>query len=289
MTLGDAVNEGKADAPRGAVERSAREAQLASLLFEHAWVREQLAQSSRLKAEFLATMSHELRTPLSIIMGYIDLVACGEFGSVTSQQSEALRCAAKSAAHLLELVNSALNLSRLDKAPTPLDIAPVAVAALVTETAELAFDQQDTCGISLVLDVPATLGFIDTDATKLKVVLRNVIANALKFTLQGTVTVAARAYEGGIEVSVSDTGIGIAPEVTPIIFELFRQGDSAMSRRFGGVGLGLYLVRRMLDLLEGTISVQTEVGRGSTFTLWVPDRATVDDPRPFTARVGPRA
>jgi signal transduction histidine kinase len=125
----------------------------------------------------------------------------------------------------------------------------------------------------LVLRVPADLGSIHTDAAKLMMIVRSVISNALKFTLKGTVTLTAGVAAGGATIVVADTGIGIAPEVVPIIFESFRQGDSAMTRRFGGVGLGLYIARRLLDLLGGTIAMETHVGRGSTFTIWVPDRS----------------
>ncbi|MEO8603577.1 MAG: ATP-binding protein, partial [bacterium] len=130
----------------------------------------------------------------------------------------------------------------------------------------------------LILDVPPTLGSIHTDPTKLKDVVRNLVANALKFTLEGSVTVAARAEQGGVTVSVSDTGIGIPPEVAPFIYEPFHQGDSPMTRRFGGVGLGLYLVRRLLHLLGGTIAMETTVGRGSKFTISIPDRPPAPSP-----------
>ncbi|MCS6927362.1 MAG: ATP-binding protein, partial [Candidatus Binatia bacterium] len=122
-----------------------------------------------------------------------------------------------------------------------------------------------------------------TDRTKLKVIIKHVFSNALKFTDQGRVTVTVSACDGGVAIRVTDTGIGIAPDTLPLIFEMFRQGGNVLTRRHGGVGIGLYVVRRLLTLLGGTISVQSEVGRGSTFCLRVPPyTATCNTAAPFT-------
>jgi signal transduction histidine kinase len=117
---------------------------------------------------------------------------------------------------------------------------------------------------------------VHTDAAKLRVVLKNLIGNAAKFTERGTITLAARAVDGGVEFSVSDTGIGIAPEVLAVIFEPFRQGDSSSTRRHEGVGLGLYIVRRLLDLMGGQITVESTSGKGSTFCVWLPALVDTD-------------
>jgi signal transduction histidine kinase len=105
------------------------------------------------------------------------------------------------------------------------------------------------------------------------VVIKNLVANAVKFTETGSVNVSAYERDGGVEFHVSDTGIGIAPEAQARIFDAFRQADGSVGQRYGGVGLGLYIVRRLLDLLGGTVTLQSEVGRGSTFHVWVPSRA----------------
>ncbi|MBP1688450.1 MAG: integral rane sensor hybrid histidine kinase, partial [Deltaproteobacteria bacterium] len=129
--------------------------------------------------------------------------------------------------------------------------------------------------VHLEWDIPSTLPALSTDPGKLKIVLRNLIRNALKFTERGHVRVQAQPCSGGIELRVSDTGIGIAADMLPVIFEPFRQVDGADTRRYGGVGLGLYLVRRLVDLLGGQISVESRVGEGSTFRVQLPlTRAT---------------
>ena len=113
-----------------------------------------------------------------------------------------------------------------------------------------------------------------TDRIKLKIILKNLLSNAIKFTPEGTITVEVFPHEEGVAFRVSDTGIGIAPEVLPVIFELFRQGDSSATRRYGGTGLGLYIVRQLLEVLGGTIAVDSERGRGSTFRVWLPINRT---------------
>jgi signal transduction histidine kinase len=124
--------------------------------------------------------------------------------------------------------------------------------------------------VSLEWQTPTNLPPLQTDVLKLKMVLKNLITNAMKFTDAGVITIAATAQLGGVEFSVVDTGIGIPREALPIIFEPFRQADSSSTRRHGGVGLGLYIVRQLVDLLGGHVSVESEVGRGSTFRVWMP-------------------
>jgi signal transduction histidine kinase len=138
---------------------------------------------------------------------------------------------------------------------------------------DIAVETRDACRKSdLTFDwrIAPELPRLYTDPVKLKVVLKNLITNAVKFTPHGTVVVDVHPRNGGVEFLVADTGIGIKPEILPIIFEPFRQGDASATRHFGGVGLGLYIVRRLLDLLGGTIAVQSEVGHGSTFRVVLP-------------------
>ena len=246
-------------------------AQIASLALENARLLEEAKRANRLKSDFLATMSHELRTPLNIILGYNELLLEGDFGALTPEQAECLRRVRKSAEQLLALINTILDVSRLETNRLGVEVSEVDMAELLEEL------RQETVGLCsekpqlevrwhLAEGVPP----LCTDRTKLKVIIKNVFSNAVKFTDEGYVTVVVSSCEGGIEICVTDTGVGIAPEMLPVIFEMFRQGTSVLTRQHGGVGIGLYIAQRLLTLLGGKISVESEVGRGSTFRLWVP-------------------
>ena len=247
-------------------------AQLASLTLDNARLLEELERANHLKSDFLASMSHELRTPLNIIMGYTDLLLDSDFGALTAEQSQPLPRVKKAAYQELELITTMLDVSRLAAGWLPVDVGEVCIPALVEE---LATESQELLrekpGVRVEWHLAPELPLLRTDRTKLKVVLKNLLSNAVKFTDTGKVRMEACACDGGIEISVTDTGIGIAPEVRPVLFDMFRQGDSSMTRRHEGVGLGLYIVQRMLELLGGTVAVESEVGRGSTFRVRVPN------------------
>ncbi len=245
-------------------------AHLASLGLENARLVEELERANRIKSEFVATMSHELRTPLSAVIGYTDLLLDGAFGDLTADQIQPLERTQKSARELLDLITATLDLSRLDQHRIPLDIQECVVAELVNDVIRETPALEEKPHLTFTRSVPPDLPSLSTDPVKLKMVLKNLISNAVKFTHDGTITLTTCAFDGGVEFRVSDTGIGIAPESQAIIFEPFRQLDSSDTRRYGGVGLGLYIVRRLLDMLGGTISLDSIVGSGSTFCVWVP-------------------
>lgn len=245
-------------------------AQVASLALEHARVVSELERSNRIKSEFVATISHELRTPMGAITGYTDLLLEGAFGSLTPEQVDTIQKVQRSSAELLTLINSTLDLSRLEAGQAEAELTDVRLADLIEEVDSETRGLQERSPLSFLRRVPPGL-HVRTDPAKLKLVLKNLIGNAIKYTDRGTVTLDAYPTERGIEISVADTGIGIAPEALAIIFEPFRQADSSSTRRHGGVGLGLYIVRRLLDMLGGIVSVESEVGRGSTFRVWLPE------------------
>jgi signal transduction histidine kinase/DNA-binding response OmpR family regulator len=246
--------------------------QLASMALENARLVEELERANSIKGEFVATMSHELRSPLNVIIGYTELLAEGAFGSLAPEQLETLARMDKSARELSELISATLDLSRLETGLLPLEQREVRPRDVLDEIAFETRVVHRKPGVRLDWNCAPDLPLLQTDPLKLKGVLKNIILNAIKFTDQGSVTVDANRRNGGIEISVTDTGIGIAPQVLPIIFEPFRQGDGSTTRRHGGVGLGLYIVRQLLDLLGGAITVDSEVGCGSTFRVWVPTR-----------------
>jgi signal transduction histidine kinase len=220
-------------------------------------------------------MSHELRTPLNVIIGFNDLLLEDEFGPLGHEQADVLRRVDRSARELLDLINATLDLSRLESGQLPLDIGDVSVRELLQElrreTAPLHTRKPD---LQLDWVIPSDLPTIRTDAMKVRVILKNLLANALKFTDDGSVVVRARKHEKGVEVSVTDTGIGIPPEAMPEIFEPFRSG--AVSSKTG-IGLGLYIVRRLLAELGGSIKAQSVPGEGSTFRVCIPSLPDPND------------
>jgi signal transduction histidine kinase len=246
--------------------------QIASLALANAKLVEELARANSLKNDFLATMSHELRTPLNIIMGYTDLLIEGDLGPLTEDQRKSLYSVGHSARELLNLITATLDVSRMEAGRMPIETDAVDVEELLEELQQETEREGRKEGLLFRWRVEPQLPVLYTDRIKLKVIIKNLLGNAIKFTRSGTVTVLAALREDQIEIRVQDTGIGIASETLPVIFDMFRQGDSSDTRLYGGVGLGLYIVRRLLDLLQGTVTVESTVGQGSTFTIALPLR-----------------
>ena len=244
-------------------------AQLASLALQNARLVEELEQANRLKADFLATMSHELRTPLHIIIGYGELLSDGGCGPLNAQQQNALGRLLRTTQELQGMIDATLDVSRLETGTLRIDVRTIEVAALLSALKQEVTRIPHKPGVVVRWCIGSSLPQLYTDGDKLKLILKNLLSNALKFTERGHITVAATARGGGVEFRVCDTGIGIAPDVRPIIFELFRQGDSSTTRQYGGVGLGLYIVKQMVNLLGGEVEVDSVVGQGSTFSVWI--------------------
>jgi PAS domain S-box-containing protein len=252
-------------------ERIARGiSQLASLAIENARVLEELEQASRLKSEFMATISHELRTPLNVIIGYASLIEEGVLGQITSDQSDAIARLHANALQLLEMVNSILDVTRLEGGRLPLDVRPVPLSEIVAAAVREARQQWREKEVDLWCLVPMHGPRIETDPAKLKVVVKNLVGNAIKFTPRGWVRVTAHCGDSRVRIAVEDTGVGIAPEEQAAIFEPFRQGRLNTAHAQSGVGLGLYIVRRLVEVMGGRIQVDSEPGRGATFVVELP-------------------
>jgi signal transduction histidine kinase len=235
----------------------------------------QLEVADRHKSEFLANMSHELRTPLNAVIGFSEVLLERMFGEVNDKQAEYLQDILSSGRHLLSLINDILDLSKIEAGRMELELAsfdlPTALDNALTLVRERASRHGITLGLGLGVDAP--VGQIVGDERKVKQVLVNLLSNAVKFTPEGgRVEVGVARANGSVEISVRDTGIGIAAEDQEAIFEEFRQVGSDYARKREGTGLGLPLAKRFVELHGGRIWVKSEVGRGSTFTFSLPER-----------------
>jgi len=247
--------------------------QLASLALQNVRLVEEMERTSRLKSEFVSTMSHELRTPLNVIIGYDRLLLEGEFGTLSPEQTEPIRRIDQNAEQLLELITATLDLSRLEAGTLEVEWNDLTVSELIEEIDAETRELQKKPGVRFGWHVAEALPPILTDRLKLKVVLKNLFTNAVKFTDRGRIDVCVEQRPAGVVFRVSDTGIGISSHEHTAIFDPFHQADGSSTRRHGGVGLGLNIVRRLVDLLGGTVSVESRPGQGSTFRVWLPSTA----------------
>ena len=261
-----------------AIARERRRADAArweSLVRERA-ARREAESASHAKSDFLAVMSHELRTPLNAIIGYASLLADGVTGPLTDQQVAHVGRVKASASHLLALIEQLLSLSRIEARHEDVRLEQVDVRAIVVESTALVEPLITSKGLALVVDLPTEPCPFETDVTKVRQILLNLLTNAAKFTQRGTVQCQVRAELEMMVIDVSDTGRGIAPEALERVFEPFWQGDSSGRDRPKGVGLGLSVSRRLAQVLGGEITVVSTLGQGSTFTLRLP-RGTPND------------
>lgn len=252
---------------RGVIVDISPQKQAEAILHE---AKEAAEAANRVKSEFLATMSHELRTPLSVIIGYVDLFVEGTFGPLTEKAEGCLQRIRNRAVELLELIVAMLDLSRLEEGRLPMQITEGRIPELLEELQAETQELKEATKLEFAWKVDTKLPPLYTDLGKLKTVIKNLIGNAVKFTDQGRITIAAHNREGGVEIAVTDTGIGIPQAELVVIFEPFRQVDNSPTRQHGGTGLGLHIVKRLLELLDGRVSVESEVGRGTTFRVWIP-------------------
>jgi signal transduction histidine kinase len=232
----------------------------------------QLEVASQHKSEFLANMSHELRTPLNAIIGFSEVLSDRMFGDLNEKQEEYLKDIYASGTHLLSLINDILDLSKIEAGRMELELTEFHLPEAIENALTLVRERSGRRGIALAHTMDERLGEVRGDERKVKQVLLNLLSNAIKFTPEGgRIEVTAVAKDGLVEVSVRDTGVGIAPEDQERVFEEFRQVGTA-DKKAEGTGLGLTLCRKFIELHGGKIWVKSQVGEGSIFTFTIPVR-----------------
>jgi signal transduction histidine kinase len=232
-----------------------------------------LEEASRLKSEFIANVSHELRTPMNAIIGYTDFMLEGLNGPLTEQQTADLKRVHFASANLLGIINGLLDLAKIEAGQ--MDVIPqrFSVGSVADEVIDLLGERARNKGLQLRSDIDASLPTGWADPYQVRQVLTNLAANAVKFTTSGEIVIGANERDGMIEVVVSDTGEGIAPEAQAYIFDEFRQADGSSRRRHGGTGLGLAIARRLVWMNGGKIWVKSAPGEGSRFHFTVPTQS----------------
>lgn len=230
----------------------------------------ELAEASRHKSEFLASMSHELRTPLNAVIGFSEVLLERMFGDINERQEDYLRDILSSGRHLLALLNDVLDLSKVEAGQMELDRTDFPAEQAITYALSMVRERALDHHIALRTEIPADLGLLNADELRFKQVLLNLLSNAVKFTADGgSVVVAAVRHPDSLEVTVADTGAGIAPADQDRIFDSFQQGTRS-ARKVEGTGLGLTLTRRIVELHGGRVWLRSELGHGSTFGITLP-------------------
>jgi signal transduction histidine kinase/CheY-like chemotaxis protein len=236
----------------------------------------QLELASQHKSQFVASMSHELRTPLNAIIGLTEMMVTNAARFGTEKAQEPLKRVHRAGAHLLGLINQVLDLSKIEAGKLELSPETVTLAPLLEDVIGTARQLAEQNKNRLVLEAVENLGRLTVDAMRLRQILLNLLSNACKFTKQGEVALRVRRVVDGqnwIEMAVADTGIGMTPEQQAKLFEEFTQADSSTARRYGGTGLGLAITRKLARMMGGDVTVTSESGKGSVFTLRLPASA----------------
>ncbi|HEX3583404.1 MAG TPA: ATP-binding protein [Thermoanaerobaculia bacterium] len=235
----------------------------------------QAEEANQAKSRFLANMSHELRTPMNAIIGFSEILVERLHERIDAKYLGFLQSILSSGQHLLSIINDILDLSKVEAGKMEIFPETFPVRSAIESVAQVMRGMAARKNVTFEIDVPDTAGDIETDHAKLKQILYNLMSNAVKFSRSGgIVTVRAERENGAITVSVVDRGIGIAAGDLEVIFDEFRQIDSTTNRQFGGTGLGLSLVKRLVEVQRGTIHVESKLGEGSTFSVTLPSRFT---------------
>jgi signal transduction histidine kinase len=240
-----------------------RTAQLATAM-------ERAQAADHLKSAFLATMSHELRTPLNSIIGFTGILLQGLAGPLNTEQLKQLGMVQTSSRHLLALINDVLDISKIEAGQLTLCSTSFELRASIEKVVALILPLAGKKGLELKLDIAHDVSTVVSDQRRLEQVILNLLNNAVKFTEKGHVHVACSTDNGQYLVAISDTGIGIRPEEIPRLFQPFHQIDTGLARKQEGTGLGCSISRKLIQMMGGTIDVESRWGQGSTFSIRFP-------------------
>jgi signal transduction histidine kinase len=254
---------------RAHAEKARNEAELA---------RAEAERANNSKTDFLAVMSHELRTPLTAIMGYEELLSDGITGPVTELQRQQLGRINASARHLLGLIDEILTFARVDIGRERVRWESMSVNHTIADAAALVEPMAAAKSIDFIVDLLEEDQAIQTDGTKLRQMLVNLLSNGIKFTENGEVRVGCLVNNGMLELKIADTGVGISAENIEEVFEPFWQAEQTATRKTGGTGLGLSVTRKLARLLGGDVTVASKLGAGTTFLLTLPMKAPAGEP-----------
>jgi PAS domain S-box-containing protein len=231
---------------------------------------EEVQRANNLKSAFLATMSHELRTPLTSIIGYVEMLQRGTYGQLGERTREPLAFMRYSSVTLLNLINDILDFSRMEAGFLTIDLQPVQATRALYNVIGALRPQIEEKQLTLELQIDPDLPPVQANTARLEQVIANLITNAIKFTPRGTITIQARQHSNTLRISVSDTGIGIAPEDQEVIFKEFHRVEQRQNRKVGGTGLGLAISRRLVQLMQGSLTLESTPNHGSTFHIDLP-------------------
>ncbi len=226
--------------------------------------------ANRAKSEFLANMSHELRTPLTSILGFSSVLLQQVFGSLNEKQEQYLKSIYASGEHLLELINDLLDLSKIEAGREDLQLELIQIAELCQSSVEFIREHAENKGLQVSINLSPEVDTCIGDRRRLRQILVNLLSNAVKFTESGAIALSVQHANQHVQFTVSDTGIGIAETDLSLLFQPFQQLESGLDRKYQGTGLGLALAQKLAQLHEGTITVTSELGKGSCFTLSLP-------------------
>jgi signal transduction histidine kinase len=237
---------------------------------ELAQAMEKAKAADKIKSAFLATMSHELRTPLNSIIGFTGIMLQGLAGPLNEEQHKQLSMIQNSSRHLLSLINDVLDISKIEAGQLELSPNPFLLKLSIDKILKLISPLAEKKGLSLKFDITEDIGTINADQRRLEQVIMNLLNNAVKFTEKGNIHITCRTQDRLCILSVADTGIGMEQEEIPKLFQPFHQIDTGIARKTEGTGLGLSICKRILEMMNGSIIVQSEFGKGSIFTVSFP-------------------